>query len=588
MKIGDPKAFKITDLTSDIDTGKIRLPEFQRDFRWEANNVSELFASIISGYPAGTLLMWEVDDGKAKLQTRTIEQAKGTSEIKLLVLDGQQRLTSIYQTLKHPYVILRGDKERRFFINLSKLDSPDDAIETYSPVEVRKQNLDDRDVQVKRGLVPMNIISSSELDNWLDKLAKTRWMQAVSDPTKPDAMDEFTKIRNELTERYLKENKPLYNIKKYEFNSIVLPSSLGLDAVATIFEKLNTSGVELNVFEILTAKFYKLVNLREKWDEAKTTHPTIRKFMKDDKDTSIAILLLKTILLVKSATPLLEISGECKRSNLLNDLKAEDIPGYWDRVSKAFNLALAKLSNDYGVLLRKYMPYDTMLVPLAVVFDYVDRCVPTTEKSRAFEKIRAWYWVSVFTNRYDSSTDTKSKDDAEALMRWIADDKLVPDYVTTIKVDDVDLRNATRGAVYYGVLNILLGNGLKDFVTAESIRTLIETSPSGVDEHHIFPKNYLKRHYGEKSKENSLKNSVLNIAIIKDETNRDYIKDDAPSTYLTSTPMAKNLDNIRECHLIPTDIVKVVEDSTKKTQFMDFLAKREELIKGLISKNVKI
>ncbi|HKW05417.1 MAG TPA: hypothetical protein VJN71_08975 [Nitrososphaerales archaeon] len=67
---------------------------------------------------------------------------------------------------------------------------------------------------------------------------------------------------------------------------------------------------------------------------------------------------------------------------------------------------------------------------------------------------------SVITNRYDSSTNTQSKDDGEALMLWNADDKLVPDYVTTIKVDDVDLRNATRGAVYYGVLNILLSNSL--------------------------------------------------------------------------------------------------------------------------------
>ena len=511
--------------------------------------------------------------------------------MKYLVLDGQQRLTSLYQSFKHPYVRLKGGKERRLFLNLDKLSSPDDSIQTYSQAEVKKQNLEDKDVQVKRMLVPLDIVVSDELGKWMDRLARVRWVQSGADPTKAEAVDELTRIRNELTEKYTKENKPFYNLQEYEFNAIVLPSSLGLDAVATIFEKLNTSGVELNVFEILTAKFFKFLNLRDKWDEANKAFPTIKKFERDDKDTSIAILILKAILLIKSSTsgPPFQIKGECKRSNLLNDLTAADIANHWDGVSSIMNRALVKLRNDYGVLLRKYMPYDTMLVALAVILDYVESSVQTTEKSRAYEKIRAWYWASVFSNRYDSSTDTKSKDDAEAVIRWINDDLLVPSFVSSFNLNEINLREATRGAVYTGVLNLLLGNGIRDFVTSESVRTLIETNPSGVDEHHIFPQNYLKRHYGEKSDEYSkLRNSVINITIIRDETNREYIKDDAPSTYLVNAPLVKNLDNIRDAHLIPTSVVQVVEDSTKKQQFLDFMKSRESLIKNLISKTLKI
>jgi len=588
LKIGDPKAFKITNLISEIHSGKIRLPEFQRDFRWDTNNVAELYSTIISGYPAGTLLLWEVEDGKAKLDTREFEQSLGTLEIKYLVLDGQQRLTSLYQSLMHPYAELKGGRKRRFFVRIDKLGNPDDAIESYSPNEVSKYDLDNIDTQVKKLLLPLSVVATDGLKDWIDRFARTKWLQSSVDLSNIDLYD---KIRNDFMNTYTKENKPLYNLQEYEFNAIVLPSTLGLDAVATIFEKLNTSGVELNIFEILTAKFFKNVNLREKWDETKTRNPIIAKFGKDDKDTSIAILILKTILLLKnpSTGPAFEIKGECKRSSLLNDLSSADVMTHWDRVATIFGQVLVKLENDYGVLARKYMPYDTMLVTLAVVFDYVERLVPATSKSKAFAKIRSWYWTSVFANRYDSSTDTKSKDDAEDIVEWISDSTKVPSYVSSFKPEEVNLREATRGAVYTGVLNHLFMNGIQDFVTGENIRTLVQSSPSVVDEHHIFPQKYLKRHYGDKSDEfTRLRNSVVNMTVIKDETNRNYIKDEAPSTYLASVDIAKQLPNIEDNHLIPTDVVRTVEDPATRKQFIDFVNAREASLRNLIGKSVVV
>ena len=109
-------------------------------------------------------------------------------------------------------------------------------------------------------------------------------------------------------------------------------------------------------------------------------------------------------------------------------------------------------------------------------------------------------------------------------------------------------------------------NNSRDFLTGELIATKIKNNPRSVDKHHIYPTKYLERHFGERSKEYNMRNSILNIAVIIDDTNRNYIKDDAPSNYIKgmSRTHSDAFTNIKS-HLIPVDNI----DGDKFEKFLD-------------------
>ena len=323
---------------------------------------------------------------------------------KWLVLDGQQRLTSLYQLYYLDYVTLTGNRKRKFFLDLKSVEENrlEDSVKYYTERDVIRLKLDDTTVQIDHNLLPFNIIKDEEkLTSWKHKYCNKRVLNSDS----PEGTNELILREISTFERnFLHRGKPIDNLLKYKYHYVELPPNLTMEAVATIFEKLNTTGQPLNIFEILTAKFYKHINLREKWKDAKETFPFLNSFSKDEKDTSIPVLILKTILLKKSITEPDKGSLECKRKNLLEDLDYDDISKYWDQMVNALNEALIKISEQFGVPSLEFLPYGTILTPFTVILDYIQTKVQIENRAQSLKKLSTWYWSSVLSSRYCPSS----------------------------------------------------------------------------------------------------------------------------------------------------------------------------------------
>ena len=178
------------------------------------------------------------------------------------------------------------------------------------------------------------------------------------------------------------------------------------DALCTIFETLNRTGVKLSVFELLTARFWpQNINLRELWDKALADHPVIGDFEVDP------YYVLQGISLACRKAP------SCKRSDVLN-LAAADIDDWWDKVVLGLATGLEILRDDCKVMLPKWLPYQTMLAPLAAVLARAGM-PKTAEAGAQREKLKRWFWCAVFGQAYESAPNSKSAKDVVELVPWL-------------------------------------------------------------------------------------------------------------------------------------------------------------------------
>ena len=589
MEVGKPQMEKLSFLFEGISKGIIRLPDFQRDFRWEAGQITELIVTLLRGYPAGNLLFLEEKENpfiKSKF-FEGITQKQVTE--KYLVLDGQQRLTSLFQSLNEiseldNYVHIVGNKYVRFFIDLEKLEKEeyDECVEYFSKRKIRMKNLEDITTQINSGFLPLNILfNDDKLEKWVHSYAR----QKISPDTKPEeATDKILDLVANFKSKFLKEGKPLWNVRNYEFPVVYLPQTLDEEAVCVIFEKLNTSGAPLNIFEILTAKFYsKGINLRDLWSKAKEDYEILdeNNFSKDKKDTQLAIQILKAILLRKNLPKNIEDDKfgrmECKRKNLLKMLTVEDINNGWNEVVKYFSKTLEMLRNEYGCPNNNYLPYITMLTPICVLLEYIDKNLD--EKEEALRKIERWYWCSVFSERYSSGTDTKSKEDVEEVIKWIRGEK-EPKAIRDFNVDDLNLIYTTKGAVYKSILNIVLKNKSLDFLLNREMLNAIISSEK-VHVHHIFPNRWVLNNVTPETKMEG-KDSIINKTFLFESTNEE-IKDKSPKKYcelIIQKLGEKKFKMIMESNFIPINPML-------KNDFEEFKNERRNLIMEQIWKLTK-
>ena len=316
---------------------------------------------------------------------------------------------------------------------------------------------------------------------------------------------------------------------------VTLSDATQPDALCTIFETLNRTGVKLSVFELLTARFWPSnIRLRDLWEEAQARHPIISEFEVDP------YYLLQAITLVSRDSP------TCVRSAVLN-LKPEDITSWWDRIVKGLAEGLNILREDCNVLSSKWLPYQTMLIPLAAVLGRSGSARgPLVGVQR--EKLKRWFWCAVFGQEYDTSYNSKAARDLVEIEEWFRDGPL-PQTVSTLRFDPRALRDITpkQRALYRGTICLLLssGNGVRDFHTQAVItRNLMEEQ--GIDDHHIFPDAYLRKTGVAQAR---TRDCVLNRTLI-DRTTNQTISDRPPSEYLTDIRGDHRLP-IRGCSRIP-------------------------------------
>ncbi|MBK9173231.1 MAG: DUF262 domain-containing protein [Chloracidobacterium sp.] len=518
----DTNPRELKELLNDIHSRNMVLPDFQRDFVWDPWMTQELIISIANNFPAGTLL--RVRDTKSEFfAPRAFQGAPDISGHKhtFLVLDGQQRLTSLYQAFF-------GVGEHRYFLNLKKLlDGADfeEGIFHLRTTTKKVKAFDNEDVQAAELVVPLSVLRNGSG-------GFSKWCRAVARKLK-DA--ERIKLEDELCEV---EERWIQTIDDYKFPVVTLAESTSAEALCTIFETLNRTGVKLSVFELLTARFWpKGVKLRELWETAVADHPIILEYNVDP------YYLLQAIAICSRPTP------GCKRSEVL-ELTADNINDWWPKVVRGLVAGLEILRDDCRVLLPRWLPYQPMLLTLAALLGKSGKAENPPDEGVRREKIKQWFWCASFGQAYESGANTQAVKDTGEMLTWFGGGE-PPDSVQSVRFDPAALRDVTprQRAIYSATICLILCSGTRDF-HKQSVITSRLMNEEGIDDHHVFPSDYLLKQKGIDVPR--VRDCVLNRTLIDASTNR-KISNRPPSDYMSEIKATVGFpfDAVLESHILP-------------------------------------
>ena len=548
-------------LLDDVELGKTQLPEFQRSWVWDDKKICKLIESLTSGFPMGALMFIEYGGESVRFKYRTFT---GVSEDKKfvvpndLVLDGQQRLTTLYQVLKSKEPVItridtNRDKEiyRYYYLDIKKcLDPNADRLDAIISIPESKKltanigrevvlDLSTREKEYENMMYPLNIsFSVPETSQWMMGL-----MQYYhTDPTMFDLFNSFT-------------INVLQQITNYKIPVIQVTKDASREAVCQIFENVNTGGVPLTVFELVTAMFAAdEYDLREDWNEVSTYFKGKRSnnLLKNVDETNfIQTITLLTSYQKTKSDPTIGIS--CKKRDILK-LQLSDYKAARNAVIKGFDDAANFLIHQ-GVISEDLVPYISQLIPLAAIYAYDNTHRQVLNIQNNIDKLARWYWCGVFGELYGGANETRYALDIADIFNWIeggnAPDTVSRSSFLATRLLSLQTRNS---AAYKGVMALLLKNSPLDFMTAQhmSVATYLDEL---TDIHHIFP-----AHYCEVNKLPEKKwNSVINKTSIYASTNRS-IGGRAPSEYIVTMSNKglsnETIDEALNSHLINPQLLK--------------------------------
>jgi hypothetical protein len=531
MKHSYPTSEPLKFLLAMIHNREMALPDFQRDFVWDPYATDELIESIISNFPAGSLL--RIKNGHQLLfQPRAIEGAPELPKEhkpSYLILDGQQRLTSLYQALY-------GAGEHRYFLNLGALDAGKDLEDCcfYLRADDGKARFGSIEQQAQDLVFPLGqLFGSGGYKGWATKVLAARCKD----------MSEMLELQTKFNRLHEKWVQP---IEDYEFPMVTLNEGTSGEAVCTIFETLNRTGVKLSVFDLLTARFWaQALNLRQLWEDAKIESPILEDYEIDPYYVLQIVALLE---------PGVDKAGQSrapsiKRSAVLQ-MNVEQPKKGWDRALQGLCEILGMLRDDCGVLAPWLIPYNTILIPMAAVWASQSHAKGADEGANRLKLIQ-WFWCSVFGQRYENAPNSQAEKDFHELLRWMNGGPL-PESVNEFSTNGLRLREVRpkQRAIYRGVMSLTLQNGALDFHKRGKITSqLVFDKKNPVDDHHVFPRAYLNTH-GVAAK---LRDCILNRTYIDRKTNQRLSKR-KPSDYfgeIRRKQGAAETDATLASHLLP-------------------------------------
>ena len=558
----------ILDLMRDIGKGRIQLPDFQRGWVWDDNRIRGLIASITQNFPIGAAMFLEYGNESVRFKYRMIEGAPlSAAAPEQLILDGQQRLTSIYAALCSPNAVKtktdKGNAVNQFYyIDIAKAIDPSvDRMDAIVSVRETKQITSDfgRKVELdvssaekeyENKLFPLNII--------LDSVKATRWQLGYM---------QYHQGQQNVCQEYLDFMEKIIDpVSHYRMPVISLDKDTPKEAVCQVFENVNQGGVSLTVFELVTAVFaMDDFELRADWDKRKVN---------DLNGDVLNIVTATDFLTACTLLSTYEKKGpvSCKKKDVLA-LKLADYQKYADRLTQGFQEAEMLLAEE-RIFVSRDLPYTTQLIPLAVLCALLlpDHRI---KASNVRNKIKQWYWCGVFGELYGSANETRYVNDVVGVMSWL-DGGALPKTVVDAYFNPMRLLmlQSRRSAAYKGVMALVMKNHSRDFISGQEMDIALYKA-TGIDIHHIFPKSYcISKHY-----EYGKWDSVINKTPISYGTNRE-IGGAAPSVYLARIEKKVPSEDLRDClaaHWIDMD-------DCRTDDFARFIVNRARKILDAIEK----
>jgi hypothetical protein len=300
--------------------------------------------------------------------------------------------------------------------------------------------------------------------------------------------------------------------------------------------------------------------LRDLWEHAQSQYPIIADFEIDP------YYVLQSIAIRTAKSP------SCKRGDVL-EMDRRQIADGWEPVVAGLAAGLQMLRDDCGVVLPKWLPYNTIVVPLAATLAFATP-MNGPDAAAIREKLKRWFWCSVFGQVYERAPNSQSAKDFTELKRWFAGGD-APQTVLEFSFDPDSLRQTTprQRAVYRGVIALILRHDARDFHSGKKITANMMVDEK-IDDHHVFPQKYLSDHSPEISAGH--RDCVLNRTLIDKATNI-RISKRAPSDYLSeigAAVRAATLDSLLRSHLLPVGTYSALAID----RFPQFLDERQRLI----------
>jgi hypothetical protein len=588
MATFDSTKTALNKLLEQIVEGKIQLPDFQRGWVWDDSHIRSLMVSIARSFPIGSIMLLETG-GTARFQIRLVEgvdPAPGANaDVENLILDGQQRLTSLTQVLKLAAAVqTKDDKgrevQRLYYIDIEKAlvgnSNLDDAFIAVDQTRMLRTNFG-RDVvldlssQAKEFAAfhfPCNQILNS--DNWEEGLME----------------HDAAKFA-----RYMEFRKCVLNaFREYHVPVIQLKKETSKEAVCLVFEKVNTGGVPLSVFELATATYAADgFNLRDDWfgrpaDGVGGRHKKFatKPLLRDIEPTEFlqGLSLLHTyerrgadMAAGKTGKEITAVSA--KREHVLA-LPLDAYKKWADKLTDGF-FAADRFLRMEGFHHPKFLPYRSQIIPLATTMVHLgERWLEPVIR----QKIARWYWSGVLGELYGGAIETRMALDHQNLLAWI-NDPAASEPVTVaaagFQPSRLDTLRTRTSAAYRGIYVLLQRQGSKDFFWKARMVDL-DRDECKIDIHHIFPKDWCEA----QKIAPKVFNSIINKTPISYKANR-MIGGKAPSQYLQqirSHPQVQvsvaDQDEILKSHLITPELLRADD-------FNSFMAARKTTLLEVIS-----
>jgi hypothetical protein len=555
----------VLELVKMIEEGSLALPEMQRGYVWTKTRVRDLLDSLYRGYPSGVILCWQTRDDVARADFAVA--TNGSSfERPMLLLDGQQRLTSLSAILRGEKIQVR-DRKRPIDI-LFNLDHPD-GVGILTEVEEEgdaeededdygldgEDNEDDLTERMKRRTFVVANKQLAALTNWV---SVTEVMKQTDNAPFLRAAG-VTSYDDPKFARYNERLTRLRGIRDYVYRLDVLEESLSYEEVTEIFVRVNSLGAKLRGSDLALAQ------ITARW---RGSLEIFQRFQKQcdrngyELDLGFHVRALVAILTSQS------------RFRTVGSIPQNDLLSGWDRTTVAVERAINFMKANVGIESPVLLSSPLALVVLAYWFDRSGSAVDDAEA----RELHRWLLIANAKGHWSrGSSETLLDQDLATLRdgggaRQLLDRLAVQVGHLEVLPDDLAGRNS-QSALFKAMFLAFAADGAQDWSTSVGISVKHAGKRDRLQFHHIFPKAYLKKHRSDLSR--SQINDVANLAFIGGSTNR-AISAKAPSDYLSV--LAEDKPALLRAQQIPTD-ARLFEAE----RYLDFIDARRELIARRLS-----
>jgi hypothetical protein len=526
----------VESLVAQIKSGELRLPEMQRRYVWPATRVRDLLDSLYRGYPSGTILVWETDREMPSRDLAVVQAANPFQGHKLL-LDGQQRLTSLSAILNGEPVTVRGRKKPiDILFNLDHPDTPDHAEvdDDASEADDSEPDLDEEEDEsslTERLKLRTFVVASKAL------LADPHWI-SVSDVFKRESVD--AQLLKRLVksfddpnfDKYSKRLQAIRKIRDYPYVVHVLDKQLSYEEVADIFVRVNSLGMKLRGSDLALAQ------ITSRWKDSLKLFERFQEEIEANTWFTLDLGMLVRALVVFTTNQ--------SRFKTAGTIPIGDLKAGWPKAENAIRFAVNFLRANAGIEDESLLSSPLFVITLGYYAMRRDQHLSPAEETA----LRRWLYVANARGHYSGSTETILDSDLGVIHRGGSPADLTKALEMqfgrlTIEPEDLAGRGKRSSLLAMAYL-ALKARGAKDWQSHLALSLTHQGREHFVQYHHIFPKALLK-----KTNEKATIHEIANMAFITGGTNRS-LATTPPEKYLASVLNEQGAAAL-EAHCVPLD-----------------------------------